>query len=116
MSAKKAIQILKKTGNLTEAVTEALSNSRAHDLVSEQGSGQSSESQVFFAPNQDALNQFLLRLEDKMPECTYSVEEIDGPPPGWEIKISGSMHSHDVASLAAVKGIVRTDGPSMELQ
>lgn len=115
MSAKKAIQILKTTGNLTEAVTEALSNSRAHDL-SEQGTGQESESQVFFAPNQDALNQLLLRIEDKLPECTYNVTEVDGPPPGWEIKVSGSMHSHDVASLAAVKGVVRTDGPAMELQ
>jgi len=115
MSAKKAIQILKKTGNLTEAVTEALSNSRAYDL-SEQGTGQTSESQVFFAPNQDALNQLLLRIEDKLPECTYSVDEVDGPPPGWEIKVSGSIHSHDVASLAAVKGVVRIDGPSMEFQ
>ena len=115
MSARKAIEIMKKTGNLTEAVTEALSNSRAHDL-SEQGTGQQSDSQVFFAPNQDALNQLLLRVEDKLPDCSYSVDEVDGPPPGWEVTVKGELHAHDVASLAAVKGVVRIDAPNQELQ
>jgi len=113
MSAKKAIQ-LAKTGNLGAALNEALGCSRSYDL-SEQGTGEKSQSQVWFAPNQDALNQFLLRIEDKLPEATYKVEDLDGPPPGYSITVSGTFHDHDVASLAAVKGIIRIDGPNSNL-
>ena len=113
MSAKKAIQ-LAKTGNLGAALNEALSRSRSYSL-DEQGTGEKSQSQVWFAPNQDALNQLLLRIEDKLPEVTCKVDEVNGPPPGWTITVSGAMHDHDVASVAAVKGVVRIDGPSMEL-
>ena len=115
MSAKQAIEVLKRTGNMTAAITEALEGSRAYDL-DEQGTGEKSESQVWFAANQDALNQFLLRIEDKLPEASYTVDEVNGPPPGYEIKVSGTMHSHDVASLAGVKGIVRIDGPNSDLK
>lgn len=115
MSAKNAIEVLKRTGNMTEAVTEALSNSRAYDLT-EQGTGQKPESQVWFAANQDALNQFLLRIEDKLPEASYTVDEVEGPPPGYNVKVSGTMHAHDVASLAGVKGITRLDGPNSDLK
>lgn len=115
MSARNAIQIMKRTGNLTEAVSEALEGSRAYAL-DEQGTGQTSQSQKFFAANQDALNQFLLRIEDKIPEASYTVDEVDGPPPGYEITVSGSYHDHDVASLGAVKGIIRLDGPNSDLK
>lgn len=115
MSAKQAIEVLKRTGNMTSAITEALSGSRAYDLT-EQGTGQKSESQVWFAPNQDALNQFLLRIEDKLPEAGFTVDEVEGPPPGYHVKVTGTMHAHDVASLAGVKGIVRIDGPNSDLK
>lgn len=114
MSAKKAIEIAKKTGNLTEAVTEALSGHRVHQL--KEAFQTSSQTQVFHCPNQDALNQLILRIEDKLPDATYSVADFDnGSIAGYAVTVTGEMNDEDVASLGAVKGVVRLDGPNQDL-
>lgn len=114
MSAKQAIAIVKKTGDLTKAVCEALSGQRAYELKEELGAHQ--QKQVWFCPNQDALNQLILRIEDKLPDATYSVaDSSNGAQSGYEISVSGVFSDQDVASLAAVKGVVRVDGPSQDL-
>jgi hypothetical protein len=113
MSAKKAIEIAKKTGKLTEAMDEALRGHRVHDLTEEFISQQT---QVWFAPNQNALNQFILRLEDKIPDATYSVSDSDnGNIAGFSITVSGTYMPQDLASLAANFGLSRLDGPNQDL-
>lgn len=115
MSAKRAIQIVKRTGKLTEAIAEALGGNRIYD-IKETGEA-TQQSQVWFCANQDALNQFLLRLEDKLPEAKFSVADHDnGSIAGFAVTVSGVYADHDVASLAGVKGIVRLDGPNSDLK
>ena len=114
MSAKKAIAIAKKTGKMTEAISEALRGHRIYDLKEEFQT--SRQTQVFHCPNQDALNQLLLRIEDKLPDATYSVADYDnGSISGYAVTVTGEMNDEDVASLGAVKGIIRLDGPNSDL-
>lgn len=108
MPAKDAIRHLRTTGNVVEAVDLALGRRG----LAENGGDASSQSQEWFMPNQDALNQFILRLMDKLPEATYSTSEYDnGSQSGYKVTVSGTFMAGDLASLAAVKGGVRLDNP-----
>lgn len=114
MTAKKAIEIVKKTGKLTEAISEALRGHRVHDLTEAEMISQ--QTQIWFAPNQNALNQFILRLEDKLPDATYTVSDSDnGSIAGYQISVSGTFMPEDLASLAANFGLSRLDGPNQDL-
>jgi hypothetical protein len=114
MSAKKAIEIAKKTGKLTEAVSEALRGHRVHELKEEFQT--SKQTQVFHCANQDALNQLLLRIEDKLPDATYTVADYDnGSISGFAVTVTGEMNDEDIASLGAKKGVARLDGPNQDL-
>lgn len=114
MSAKKAIEIAKKTGKLTEAVSEALRGHRVHELKEELGA--KSQTQTYHCANQNALNMLLLRIEDKLPEATYSVADFDnGSIAGFAVTVTGTFDDQDVASLGAVFGVVRMDGPNQDL-
>lgn len=111
--AKDAIQLVR-TGSLNEALNVALRGHRVHHIEEQAKARQ--QSQKFFAPNQDALNQLLLRIEDKLPSATYSVSDsTNGNQSGYAVSVSGEFCDQDVASLGAVKGVTRLDGPANDL-
>jgi hypothetical protein len=110
--AQDAIKLVK-TGKLSEAIDVALRGNRVHQIEE----AARKQKQVFFAPNQDALNQLLLRIEDKLPAATFNVaDHTNGAQSGFAVSVSGDLSDHDVASLGAVKGISRLDGPAGDLK
>jgi len=104
-----AIQYLRKTGNVHEAIDVMLG--RKAVTLSEGGGPVTRQSQDWFLPDQDALQQFILRLMDKLPDASYSTGEYNnGSQGGYKVTVTGSFMDHDLASLAAVKGgVVRLD-------
>lgn len=115
MAAKRAIQILRKTGKLGDALIEALRGQRVYDIA--EAGPASQQSQVWYVPNQMALNQFTMRIEDKLPDASYSVADTDnGSVGGYSVTVSGVFMDGDVASLSAgIAGITRLDGPNSDL-
>jgi hypothetical protein len=111
--AKSAIKHLRATGNVVEAV-EVVLGKRTLD---ENGGPSSRQSQSWFMPDQDALNQFILRIMDKLPEATYTTKEYEnGSQAGYEVTVTGDFMDGDLASLAAVKGgVMRLDNPPANL-
>lgn len=107
--AKAAIQRLRRTGNIDEAIDIAL----GRKPLTENGGDSSSQTQQWFMPDQDALNQFLLRVMDKLPEASYEVSDFNnGSQSGYSVSVSGDYMDGDLASLAAVKGgVMRLDNP-----
>jgi hypothetical protein len=111
--AKSAIKHLRATGNVVEAV-EVVLGKRSLD---ENGGPSSRQSQSWFMPDQDALNQFILRIMDKLPDATYTTKEYEnGSQAGYEVTVTGDFMDGDLASLAAVKGgVMRLDNPPANL-
>jgi Ni,Fe-hydrogenase III large subunit len=110
MSAKKAIQIAKKTGNLGDALIEALRGQRIYDIKE----AAEKQTQVWHVPNQAALNRFTLSISDKLPDVTFTVADATV---GYEVTVSGEYCAQDVASLSAgIGGVSRIDGPNNDLK
>lgn len=109
MSAKAAIKHLRTTGNIDEAVRLALGRTE----LTESGGPATQQTQQWFMPDQDALNEFILRIMDKLPEATYTVSEYNnGSQSGYQVSVSGTYMDSDLASLAATKGgVMRLDRP-----
>lgn len=111
-----ATEHFRRTGNLQDSVDLALGRGDVQPLTEDFPTARK-QSQEWYAPNQDALNQFVLRLLDKLPESTYSVADFtNGSQGGYKISVSGVFCDHDIASLAAVKGgMMRLDHPPASL-
>ncbi len=107
--AKTAIKHLRDTGNVVEAV-EVVLGKRS---LSENGGPSSSQTQTWFMPSQDALNQFILRVMDKLPDASYTTADYNnGSQAGYAVTVTGDFMDGDLASLAAVKGgVMRLDNP-----
>ncbi len=110
--AKDAIRHLRKTGNVEESVDIVLG--RRKPLYEQEAKQQTQE---WFFPNQDAYQQFILRVADKLPEASYTAGEYsNGSQGGYKVTVSGVFNDSALASLAAVHGgSVRLDGPSSDL-
>ena len=107
-TAKAAIKHLRTTGNVVEATGILLGKLR----ISENGGASSTQTQEWFMPSQDALNQFILRLMDKLPDTEHTVDDYNnGSQAGYKVTVTGDYMDGDLASLAAVKGATRLDNP-----
>jgi len=114
MRSKIAISHLRKTGDIVEAVDIALGRSNPPNLAEAESHQQTQE---WFLPNEDALNQFILRLLNRLPDVTYKTEAYsENGKGGYKVVVTGKYADHDLSSLAAVKGgVVRLDNPPANL-
>jgi hypothetical protein len=93
-------------------VVEATEIALGKRRISENGGDASRQTQEWFMPSQDALNQFIQRLMDKLPDTTREVSDYNnGSQAGYKVTVSGDYMDGDLASLAAVKGGYRLDNP-----
>jgi hypothetical protein len=109
MSSKQAIAHLRKTGDINEAVDIVLGRKK----LTEAGEPRQ-QSQTWFLPSQQDLNQFVLRLLQYLPDSQYKVDPSDKG--GFEVKVTGVYADHDVATLAGAMRGSRIDHPAGTLE
>lgn len=109
MSAKDAVKHLRTTGNIEEAIAVLLGKKK----ITEAGE-QRQQSQTWFLPSQQDLNQFVLRLLQYLPEVEYKVGQSDKG--GFEVKVTGIYADHDIATLAGAMRGSRIDHPAGSLE
>lgn len=103
-NSKSAISHLRRTGNLDEAVNIVLGKKTLTEAEVSQ------QSQTWFCPDQDALQQFILRVMDKLPEVSYTTKETNnGSQGGYAVTVSGTYMDHDIAAMGPTKGCSRID-------
>lgn len=114
--AESAVRHLQETGDTAEAIA-VLRGRKQPKSLDEGGGPAKKQTQRYFMPSQDALNQFILRIMDKLPDATYSVDDYaNGSQAGYAVTVTGTFMDHDLASLAAVKGgVQRIDNPPANL-
>lgn len=98
---KKAVSHFRKTRNLKEALSIALGSKK----VVETGPD-TAQSQVWYVPNEDALNQFKLKIQNYLPDATVSEKPSEF---GYEVTVSGTFSDDAVATLATHSGLYRLD-------
>lgn len=97
--AKSAVKHFRRTGNISEAV-KVLKGIMTSRNITEEGSVRS-QTQTWYIPDNDALNQFVLRLLNYLPDASYDVDNHDL---GFKVTVKGSFADGDISSIAAVKG------------
>lgn len=105
--ARAAIQHLRDTGDLEEAVDLALGREEAPYVVETGGGPSSQRSETWFAANQDDLNQAILFIKDKLPEAKITwTEHTNGSQNGYAVTVAGDFGDHDIASIGAGRQVL----------
>jgi hypothetical protein len=106
-----AVKHLRATGNLEEAVEIAL----GQKSIEEAGVPATPQVQTWFCPNENAVNQLVLWVQNKLGIRVGSIEDHDngaGGAPGYAVTFAGDMMPGDIASLASRYGCVPLEGAS----
>jgi hypothetical protein len=101
-----AVKHLRSTGNLDEAVEIALGKREVKEAF------EPAVAQTWFCPNENAVNQLVLWVQNKLGIRVSKIEDYNnGTQGGYAVTFSGAS-PHDVASCASRYGCVPLAGAS----
>ena len=102
-----AIKHLRSTGSLEEAVAIALGKKALTEFNHVQ-------TQAWFCPNENAVNQLVLLVQNKLGIAVSSIKDFsNGSQGGYEVVFSGDMGDSDIASLCSRLGCYPLSGASV---